>query len=124
MLELNKGDRAGPAIIAMASSMTLQSPSEPLRGYSMQARLVAVGNAQWLTNRLFVESHNFNTDLMLNMLGWLAGMEQFIAIGVRSDSAKHLYLRVEQRRNIFYVAVVFLPELLLLIGALVWWVRR
>lgn len=118
------GDRPGPATLAVASSLVTQSTTAPLQGYSMQARLVAVGDAQWLSNRFFRETQGFNSDLMLNMVGWLAGMEQYLAIAPRSTPARSLTLDNSQKRLIFCVTVIFIPELLLLLSAFVWWVRR
>ncbi len=93
-------------------------------GYSRQARMAVVGNAQWLTNRFLNEANNYNSDLILNMLGWLAGLEQYVGIAPKASEAKHLFLRREQSRQIFNFTVIFIPELLLLIGAGVWWMRR
>jgi len=118
------GDRAGPAILAVASSMVTQSSMEPLQGFSRQARLVVVGDAQWLTNRFFSETTGYNSDLMLNMVGWLAGFEQFLAIAPRSSPARSVNLNPEQKQLVFNGTVVFIPELLLLLGAFVWWMRR
>lgn len=118
LMEPDKGDKAGPVAISAVSSLIVPG------GYSRQARMAVIGNAQWLTNRFLNEANNYNSDLILNMLGWLAGLEQYVGIAPKASEAKHLFLRREQSRQIFNFTVIFIPELLLLIGAGVWWMRR
>lgn len=118
LMETDKGDKAGPIAISAVSSLIVPG------GYSRQARMAVIGNAQWLTNRLLNEANNYNSDLILNMIGWLVGMEQYVGIAPKASEAKHLFLRREQSRQVFNFTVIFIPEILLLIGAGVWWIRR
>jgi len=118
------GDLPGPLPIAAAVSFNTQLATEPLKGYSKQARLVVVGDFSWLQNILFDETRNFNPDLALNMIGWLAGMEEFLAIGSQSSGARSLYLRYEQKVALLDTTVILMPEFFLLLGLLAWWIRR
>lgn len=124
ILNPKEGDLPGPLVIAASVSYTTQLSSEQLRGYSRQARLVVIGNSVWMQNMLFDETRNFNSDLALNMIGWLAGLEEYLAIGSRTAQTTSMYLSQRKKELLFNVTVVFLPELILMMGLLVWWIRR
>ena len=124
VLSPRDGDTPGPLTLGMAATMITQQTGTSLTGYSRQARLVVVGNSMWLQNVLLDESRNFNGELAINIIGWLAGMEEFLAIGAKSASAKSMYLSYRQKKNLFNATMVFLPEFFLFLGLLVWWMRR
>jgi ABC-type uncharacterized transport system involved in gliding motility auxiliary subunit len=114
-------------LIAVAASLQTSFAVETRSsGLSSQARLVVVGNAQWLTNRFFnyKKPQNFNSDLMLNMVGWLAGLEKLLRIGSPYSEARNLKIFPPQKRMLFNITVILIPELMLLLGAFVWWIRR
>ena len=77
-----------------------------------------------MQNLLMDETRNFNADLTLNVIEWLAGMEEYLAIGSRAATARSLFLRYKQKRLLFNVTIVFIPEFFLLLGLMVWWIRR
>jgi len=124
VLNPRDGDLPGSLPIAAAVSFNTQLATESLKGYSKQARLVVVGDSSWLQNILFDETRNFNPDLALNMIGWLAGLEEFLAIGSQSSGARSLYLRYEQKVVLLDTTVILMPEIFLLLGLMAWWIRR
>ena len=119
-----EGDEPGPLPLAAAASYVTQSAAEPLKGYSRQARIVAVGNAAWLENIMLDETRNYNTELALHVFDWLTGMEEFLALGARTTTARSLFLRYRQKKLLFNITVILLPELMLILGVFVWWIRR
>lgn len=86
-----------------------------------ETKLVVVGDSDFASNQFFGQL--FNRDLVLNMMSWLGGEEQNIAIRPRAISASRAQLSPEESRRIFYLSVLVLPELLLFLGLTVWWRR-
>ncbi len=124
ILNPGEGDEPGPLPLAAAASYITQTAGEPLKGYSRQARVVAVGNGVWLQNIMLDQTRNYNGELALHIFGWLTGMEEFLAIGAKASTARSLFLRYRQKKLLFNITVILLPELMLILGVLVWWVRR
>ncbi|MGH7821794.1 MAG: hypothetical protein ACREQ9_18685, partial [Candidatus Binatia bacterium] len=87
-----------------------------------QTRIVAFGSQQ-LTNNKFINNF-FNRDLVLNAVGWAAGEEKLISIRARNLRASRVQLQQDEVTRIFYLSVLILPELLLLVGIVVWSRRR
>jgi len=86
-----------------------------------ETKLVVVGDADWVNNQFLQQL--FNRDLVLNMMNWLGGQEELIAIRPRAIQASRAQLSPEESRRIFYLSVLVMPELLLLLGLTVWWRR-
>ena len=55
---------------------------------------------------------------------WLAGEENQISIRPRTMRASRFRLTVDQFAVVFALSVLMLPELLLIVGIVVWWERR
>ncbi len=90
-------------------------------GKEGETKLVVVGDSDWATNQFVGQL--FNRDLLLNMMNWLGGQEELISIRPRNISASRAQLTPDESRRIFYLAVLIMPELLLLLGLTVWWRR-
>ncbi len=88
-------------------------------GKEGETKLVVVGDSDWATNQFVGQL--FNRDLLLNMMNWLGGQEELISIRPRNISASRAQLTPDESRRIFYLAVLIMPELLLLLGLTVWW---
>jgi ABC-type uncharacterized transport system involved in gliding motility auxiliary subunit len=90
-------------------------------GKEGETKLVVVGDSDWADNQFLTQL--FNRDLLLNMMNWLGGQEELISIRPRAISASRAQLTPDESRRIFYLAVLIMPELLLLLGLTVWWRR-
>jgi ABC-type uncharacterized transport system involved in gliding motility auxiliary subunit len=109
-------DRQGP--VALAVAREFPAPSEDARG----GRLVVVGDADFARNRYIAEF--YNVDLFLNIVNWLVGEEQFISIERKRPRASSVVMTAQQVSTFRYLSIFVLPELILLLGILNWWVRR
>ncbi|MBI3768590.1 MAG: GldG family protein [Deltaproteobacteria bacterium] len=90
-------------------------------GKDGETKLVVVGDSDFATNQFL--SQLFNRDLLLNTMNWLGGQEELISIRPRAIQASRAQLTPDESRRIFYLAVLIMPELLLLLGLTVWWRR-
>jgi ABC-type uncharacterized transport system involved in gliding motility auxiliary subunit len=90
-------------------------------GKEGETKLVVFGDEDWATNKF--ASQLFNRDLVLNVMNWLGGQEELISIRPRAIQASRAQLTPDESRRIFYLAVLIMPELLLLLGLTVWWRR-
>lgn len=111
-------DIKGPVSLAVAVT---GKHKEMGFGKEGETKLIVVGDSDWATNQ-FV-SQLFNRDLLLNMMNWLGGQEELISIRPRAISASRAQLTPDESRRIFYLAVLIMPETLLLLGLTVWWRR-
>jgi hypothetical protein len=91
------------------------------------ARIVAFGSFFNLTN-LHINPNepqqDYSVDFFLNAIAWLGEKEQMIALRPRTPEQIKLELRADQVNRIFRITVLGLPMFGILLGLLIWWVRR
>ena len=85
------------------------------------ARMVVYGSTEFAENQY---ATSFNPDFFINSADWLTGEENSISIRPRSIRASRFRLTTAQFSIVFAFAVLFLPEMLLIAGIVVWWERR
>ena len=115
---LDEKDIKGPVSLAVAVTGKHKEMGFEKEG---ETKLVVVGDADWVNNQFVAQL--FNRDLLLNMMNWLGGQEELIAIRPRAIQASRAQLSPDETRRIFYLSVLVLPELLLFLGLTVWWRR-
>jgi len=115
---LGDGDIKGPVSLAVAVTGKHKEMGFDKEG---ETKLVVVGDADFANNQFFTQV--FNRDLVLNIMNWLGGQEELIAIRPRAIQASRAQLSSDETRRIFYLSVLVLPELLLFLGLTVWWRR-
>jgi ABC-type uncharacterized transport system involved in gliding motility auxiliary subunit len=111
-------DRKGPITVADA----VDADNKKLKWGTGDGRLVVYGDTDFANNQNL--SQVFNQDFFLNTVDWLAGESATIAIRPRTLRASRVSLTVKQFDNVFVASVLMLPELLLILGIVVWWERR
>jgi ABC-type uncharacterized transport system involved in gliding motility auxiliary subunit len=111
-------DRKGPITVADA----VDADNKKLKWGTGDGRLVVFGDTDFADNQNL--SQVFNQDFFLNAVDWLAGETATIAIRPRTLRASRVSLTVNQFNNVFVASVLLLPELLLILGIVVWWERR
>jgi ABC-type uncharacterized transport system involved in gliding motility auxiliary subunit len=122
-------DTRGPVSLGVAFEKKVSSESgkpEERKGesepkFDKTSRVVVVGDSDWLTNQLFAQYAN--RDLALNVLNWLVGEEGGITIRPKSLKASTTSIS-RQDYMLIFAASLLVPELILLVGLLVWWKRR
>ncbi|MBN1257200.1 MAG: Gldg family protein [Planctomycetes bacterium] len=87
-----------------------------------RARIVVVGDAD-LCGNLNLGMGN-NGQFLRSAVNWLCNREDRIFIPEREDEDRSFILSAQQRRVVWWVALVGLPQIFLLAGVLSWWMRR
>lgn len=111
-------DVQGPLALAATVESTQASDAGP----GSKTRMVLVGDSDFASNG-FVGNLG-NEMLFLNSINWLAEEESLIAIGPKSTQPRTVYLSRFQGTLILLVGVIIIPLALLVIGIIVWWLRR
>jgi ABC-type uncharacterized transport system involved in gliding motility auxiliary subunit len=111
-------DRKGPITVADA----VDADNKKLKWGTGDGRLAVYGDTDFADNQTL--SQVFNQDFFLNTVDWLAGETATIAIRPRALRASRVSLTANQFNSVFVASVLLLPELLLILGIVVWWERR
>jgi ABC-type uncharacterized transport system involved in gliding motility auxiliary subunit len=109
-----------PGPLALVATIEFTPP--PDAGAGTKTRMVLIGDSDFASNG-FVKSLG-NEVLFLNAVNWLTEEESLIAIGPKSTEPRTVYLSRLQGTTILLVGVIIIPLVLLVIGIVVWWVRR
>lgn len=91
---------------------------------STGARVVVVGDADFVTNQYFVAYGN--SDLILNSISWAAAQEDIINLTPKDTTTRTLELPPQAYvlNLILFAVVLLLPGLMLISGVVVWAQRR
>ena len=116
--KLTSQDRKGPIPVAVAVEAALKQ----LKWGDGDARLVIFGSTGLAENGHF--ENFFNRDLFMNSIDWLTGQTATMSIRPRELRSSRVNLTVDQFNRVFVASVLVLPELLLIIGIVVWRERR
>jgi hypothetical protein len=107
-------ERKGPLVLAYQAQ-----GGEDLHG----ARLVLFGDSDWLRLALMRDAPG-NKDLAVNACDWLAGRESLISIAPKNYLSRHVDLTIAEYNRIFLYTVVLMPLAGMVLGLVVWRVRR
>lgn len=106
-------DIPGPVNIASAFERTVGD---------RQQRVLVVGNASFLANSFL--GNGGNLDLGFNMINWLAGADNLVAIQPRPALDTRLELEPSTLYLVTFSFLLALPVAFVLTGAVIWWRRR
>ena len=103
-------DRRGPLVVGVEARLRPNG--------NRQGRLIVYGSSEFASN--FFLDREGNTDLLLNSINWLAGEAGLIAPRTprKEHGTEQLLVLGEQGATIFWVAVVVLPGIFILLGAM------
>ncbi|MDO8433327.1 MAG: Gldg family protein [Candidatus Binatus sp.] len=116
--QLDEKDTRGPIAVVE----TVDANLETLGFGKGTARMVIFGSTDFGDNQYV--GNFFNRDFFVNSVDWLTGEENSISIRPRSIRASRFRLTTDQFAIVFALAVLLLPEMLLIAGIVVWWERR
>jgi ABC-type uncharacterized transport system involved in gliding motility auxiliary subunit len=106
-------DVSGPIPIAAALSRSVQDHEQ---------RIVVIGSGHFLANAYL--GYGKNLDFGINVINWLAGDDDLIAIQPRSTLDSDLKLAQPALTVMAWSFLIVLPLFFLASGAIIWWSRR
>ncbi len=124
--EIDPVDIPGPVPIAAAVENKIHTIAQEKGDITTEEKIsksVWVGNSTFLSNNN-ITSREYNYDMALNMLAWLWGEEIKISIRPKLLRTSSIVLTPEQTNIVFYVCVLGIPELILILGLVIWIFRR
>ncbi len=113
------GDPIGPLTIAAVATVDAKAGADDRKGG--KARLVVIGDSDFVSNRIF----NFegNSDFFLNTVSWLAEEENLIAIRPRENRPSPIFLSDIQRLA-FLLVPPAIPLAMIVASVATWWRKR
>src|SRR5579885_3018447 len=110
-------DQAGPLSLGVAAERKSGSGAA-----SKDSRLVVIGNSAFATNQW--AGLQRNGDLFVNTINWLAQDEDLISVRPKNPTNRRVILTETQQRELVLASLFFLPGLVLMSGAVIWFKRR
>lgn len=104
-----KKDAAGPLVLGVAVERTVGEGDN-----RKQARLVAIGDADFAANRYVAQG--YNADLFFNSINWLTGQEAYISIRPNTFAPDVFTVTEKDTALIFFASVFLLPQLVIMLG--------
>ena len=107
----------GPLVVAAAVTRTVEtekSTEENADAPKKQLRLVVTGDSEFLTNK-FIQ-YLYNGVLAMNIVNWLTGQEDLVAIPPRSYKPDQVFLTSRDRQIVFLGSVFLVPQIVLMFG--------
>ena len=117
-------DLPGPLLIAAVYQEYLKpKPWERIAGkHREQIRMVVVGNSHFMRNMALEVYSNFI--FALDCINWAVGEQELVTLRPKKRSASRIFITRRQTQLIFYISVLVIPELLIIIGIVVWWRKK
>ncbi|MFW6108393.1 MAG: GldG family protein [bacterium] len=118
-------DARGPFAIAVARGRWFTAePGQPLPE-PPPGRVVVFGDSDFATNGRLQPGRTGNATLLRNAVAWVAGREYKVGIPPKPLEVQRKLDVTEAERSVARWAAVFVPPFhILLVGIVVWWVRR
>ncbi|MBM4034845.1 MAG: hypothetical protein FJ291_24140, partial [Planctomycetes bacterium] len=121
-------DRNGPFALAIARGLGKgqQPPMQPPMGPPPpQGKIVAFGDSDFISNMYIQRGADGNSTLFRNAIAWAAGKEYKIGIKAKPFHQEAELELPSRQRDFAWWAIVFAPPFhILVIGLVVWWIRR
>jgi ABC-type uncharacterized transport system involved in gliding motility auxiliary subunit len=111
-------DQAGPLSLGVVAERHAAGAGDT----SKSARLVVIGNSAFATNQW--AGLQRNGDLFVNTVNWLAQDEDLISVRPKNPTNRRVILTETQQRELFFASMFFLPGLVIISGAVIWFRRR
>ncbi len=106
-------ERQGPRTVAM---LAVKGPAESSN------KLVVIGDSDFVNNE-FVHQL-YNRDFFMNCLSYLSNQANMISVRPRHMFASRLDYDPNTMSRIFTISVLVFPQLLLMAGLSIWWLRK
>jgi len=118
-------DTSAPVSLAVAvqrerdtSSLTKEEPAP------IDTRLVVIGDSDFASNNFAIEMVG-GLDLFLNSVNWLMMEEDLISIRPKPPEQRNLRaMSIRETRVVSLLSIFAIPNLVFMLGLIVWWRRR
>ena len=108
----DSGEARGPLTVAAVA--TVEAKEAPAGRKDAKARVVVVGDSDFVSNGFLNVSGN--RDFFLNTVSWLAEEENLIAVRPKESRTNPVFLTAAQDQVLFWVPVVLLPLAMVVAG--------
>jgi ABC-type uncharacterized transport system involved in gliding motility auxiliary subunit len=113
------GDPVGPLTLAAVATVDAKDVPDERKG--AKARLVVIGDSDFVTNRWL--NFEANRDFFLNILSWLAEEENLISIRPKESRPSPIFL-TDRQSLAFNLVPPLIPLAMIAVGVASWWQRR
>lgn len=120
--ELDGDDLEGPVAVAVAGTPQTEIDAPDDGSAPPEPRLVVFGDADFAANHAIDAVRN--RDLFVNSVNWLLGDVDSISIRPSTPRASRVLLSNAQLDLLRPLTLFVIPEVLMIIGVIVWWRRR
>lgn len=119
-------EQVGPDDDELKGPIGIVAAIEPETAGGGLGRLVVVGDANFVEDGVLqaVRGNVGSVDLFMNAINWLAEEESLISIRPKTQEQRQVVLTSPQARAIIYSNILFVPLIVLAVGAVIWWRRR
>ena len=127
-LRMDPKDKQGPLVLAAVATKKIgeapppsPAPAEASKSQP-ETRLAVFGDSDFASNAYF--GGTSDGELFLNVVNWLSGQEDLVAIGAKSRAPVLVTLSQRQASFIWIVSILIAPAAILLAGTSIWVRRR
>jgi len=122
--EYGPGDLKGPVPIAVAGTLPRVPPIDDgmEEQIMVHGRIVVFGDSDFATNENIDALRN--RDLFVNSINWLTGDIEHISVRPNVSRASSFQMSQVEFRAIQYLSLFVLPEVIAILGVVMWWLRR
>lgn len=113
-------DKKGPLPLAQIAEWKISKDLK--EKISDEGKLVVFGDADFATNQRF--QSGYNRDVFLNVFNYLGGEERQTSIRPKTWTTSTMELSDTQRNFVVYSSLFFVPQLIVLLGMMLWVYRR
>lgn len=105
------------------SSTNVIDPNKNTNTNNKESRLVVFGNSSFISNNLFRQQ--LNADVFLNSVTWVSQQDQqTLSIRPKEQKNRRIIISTNEANILSIVAICVLPVLSLIVGVIIWWIRR
>ncbi len=125
-MEPEKGDIAGPVVVAAAVAAPVEANTPATPGDAdapkPESRMVVFGDSDFPSNAYGGIAGNPN--LFANAVNWLAQQENLIAIRPVAANDRRVTMTARQQQGVMLISIFLVPALVFGTGVWAWWRRR
>ena len=123
------GDDADPKrefapVVYLQAVVPLGMQAQPSSAQSQLGSLIIFGDSDFLTNSSLATGRGSGLDFFLNSSNYLLGDFALVSFRSKSLTFRELNLDLNEERFVQWTSWLFLPGIMGLMAAFVWWVRR